>query len=418
MTEPVLTSSWTTDTPICTILRRFSSTRTSENGHGAESLVQVGDPGCGATHEILETPTATSSPSVQRDTSSGTQVRVAASAADDDETPLELCLQFQDKVRVTRLEVETDARVVEWLVDGEYAASARTVDGSSDGNPVSSSNLRRGVCQVQLRPGKSVTARLRQLPDVTRATISEVVFDANEHVGGNPAHSFDMALVRERLGSSTLTPEAQSLMTRIDVHRKAAASSPGMAGLGGMGMLGALAAATGNSGSGDNGMLPPMLAGFLGSVGLSTTTADAHFNPTIPESPPAPPSKISSAEANVADCACSCSCAARFAELEERVVLPLQSIASRLEMIERLERKDNHVDQNASPKQSSELRPHKLGQLLPLASLSQLDEVVQKLERLEVLEEKIDRVLLLMGRAQNTVMQTPLTTTRDHPNGP
>jgi hypothetical protein len=180
---------------------------------------------------------------------------------DGSRTALELSLCFSHKARVTRLEVVTNARVVEWLVDGEYVASSKTSASTA-------SHLSRAICKATLRPGMQVTARLKAIPNGgARCALGEVLYDCTRHEGSNPMHSFDMALVRERLSAAELSPEASSLMSRIDVHRQAAAATAtaNPAGMGGM--LSALAGMAGDNSGSPLGGLAPMLAGFLGGGG-------------------------------------------------------------------------------------------------------------------------------------------------------
>jgi hypothetical protein len=219
--------------------------------------------------------------------------------------PLEIDLRFNSIVRVTRLELATDARVVEWLVDGEYAGTSRTVSGSA------SDELPRATCPERLRPGKVFAARLRLLPDDgRRCVISDVAYAVAAHAATPMMHSFDMALVRERLGDGRpLSAQASELMDRIDLDH----SRSGGQGVGGSGgaesMLGALAAAAAGMGmsageyqtAGRNGGLPPALASMaqmLATFGGGGSSGLAH--PPPPPQPPALASAPAAVDASAA----------------------------------------------------------------------------------------------------------------------
>jgi len=123
-------------------------------------------------------------------------------------------------------------------------------------------------------------------------------------------HSFDMALVRERLGDGRpLSAQASELMDRIDLDH----SRLGGQGVGGSGgaesMLGALAAAAAGMGlsagedqtAGRNGGLPPALASMaqmLATFGGGGSSGLAH--PPLPPQPPALASAPAAVDASAA----------------------------------------------------------------------------------------------------------------------
>lgn len=320
MGEPDVRCSWPTDRPISCIVRRVDKGHAdngdvhAEAAQAAEALLDNGtstpssssstlSPDCTAAKRVSAMPSlviATAPLNGECDAAAGTD---GAAVGATPQPPLELELRFkQGMVRVTRLEVATDARVVEWLADGEYAGTSRVTTSCGD------DLLPRATCPNQMRPGRVITARLRLLPDDgQRCTLGDVAYSVEHHSSTPVQHSFDMALVRERLNrlgdGRELSPEASELMARIDLdHSRSASLSGGGDGAdGGAGsMLGAVAAAAASMGidssSGSSsglgprvGALPPalanmaqMLAGFGGGSRGPAMSTSPSVTPTAP----------------------------------------------------------------------------------------------------------------------------------------
>lgn len=275
MGEPDVTCSWATDRPISCIVRRVVDKNRAEAAEQhEEDATSTLSTSTSSSHCTAAKPSS-AMPSVviatvpqSRDTEDTEDSDATRTDGAGTQSPLELELRFtHGMVRVTRLEVATDARVIEWLVDGEYAGTSRTTTSCGD------DLLPRAACPNQMRPGRVITARLRLLPDNgRRCTLGDIAYAVEPHSAAPVQHSFDMALVRERLNrlgdGRELSPEASELMARIDLDhsRSASLSGGGDDADGAEPMLGALAAAAASMGIDSSSASSPAIGPRVGAL--------------------------------------------------------------------------------------------------------------------------------------------------------
>lgn len=156
------------------------------------------------------------------------------------------------RFRVVALELDSTAEHLEVLIDDEYACSARGRP-SSDATGASAALCTTTVSK-KLRPGAVLVLRLVGPTDMNCFTVALLRLQVAAVAAAPPGQSFDLERVRERLqtGGVEVSPDAQSLMARLEQHRKTASSNgsgapPGMGGM--LAMMMAARAVASNAGA-------------------------------------------------------------------------------------------------------------------------------------------------------------------------